>query len=101
MIRQRLFLISSVTLLVLLASCANTAEHRQVAGSQSITTQAESESERTFITTGTRISRDVPRDRRGYGKGAFPVSVFSREELERTGLIDVGRALRRVDPAFR
>ena len=48
--------------------------------------------------TGTRI---IPRDRSG--KRCIPQhgSVYTREDLDRTGEIDMGRALRRLDTSIR
>lgn len=54
--------------------------------------------------TGSRISRTVS-DEDTHGSQRIetvaPVDVYSREELTRTGEIDLGRALRRLDPSIR
>lgn len=54
--------------------------------------------------TGSRINRTVS-DEDTHGSQRIdtfaPVDVYSREELTRTGEIDLGRALRRLDPSIR
>lgn len=48
--------------------------------------------------TATRI-RPSPKD--GCKSAATPSRSYSREEIERTGEIDMGEALRKIDPIFR
>ena len=48
--------------------------------------------------TGTRI---IPRDKSGKPCISQHGSVYTREDLDRTGEIDMGRALRRLDTSIR
>lgn len=48
-------------------------------------------------TTSSRIRRDKAGS---CAKSASPTRSYSREDIERTGQMDVGDALRRLDPRF-
>lgn len=99
MTHQRLNTLALIAMLALLAGCAGTNQVRQESVSQAGVTGAESN--QTYTVTGSRIPRSDSADDRGvYRRGAFPVTVFSREELERTGQVDAATALRRLHPGF-
>jgi len=51
--------------------------------------------------TGSRIPQDADRVmRNGRLLTAYPVTVYTREQIQQTGAVDLADALRRMDPRF-
>lgn len=86
----------SAGMLLGLAGCATTGGEPPQTGDQ--VADASSRTEATYTLTGSRIRHPKDADERPELRAAYPLTVYSREELEMTGERDLGKALMLLYP---
>lgn len=86
----------SAAMLLGLAGCATTGGESPQSGDQ--IADASNRSETTYTLTGSRIRYHKDADERPELRAAYPLTVYSRQELEHTGQRDLGKALMLLYP---